>query len=182
MSEAAEKKTFTKSNSAEPMVFSLFDVFYTYSDVNKALGFLRNFLETNLFSGQKVTPEEFSDANKLDQSYQDWLVKSLTNSEIKNLSSKDYLTFISALKVQIDSTPRLGIYFPFVFPEKNLAELAKKSAETVGQRVLLDIKFDPDLVGGCAFVWKGNYGDFSMRSLIKQNNEKVRSMLGEFSK
>jgi len=46
-------------------------------------------------------------------------------------------------------------------------------------RLVFDFKVDPSLIGGCAFVYKGVYKDYSLRARISDNKDKI---IGEFRK
>lgn len=159
---------------------NLFKDFVTYQQVTKALKILKLYLEQKLYHQADLDIDSFITINAGNQTYQHWLKEFANSDEAKTISVSNYSKWISDLKELVESTPKIIVYVPFVFPEAKLGQLHKTAVEAVGQFVYLDIKFDEDLLAGCAIVWKGNYKDYSLRSTLRSKQEGVKKLLQQF--
>ena len=54
-------------------------------------------------------------------------------------------------------------------PKKEIQRLGRWFRENVNPRVVLEVRLDPNLVGGCQIIWQGFEGDFSLRKKLKHN-------------
>lgn len=72
------------------------------------------------------------------------------------------------------TAPVLTIFVPFSIPSREIPKLGQKIRKKFGKNVVLDIKYDPDLIGGAAFAFGGKYWDFSVRSkIINQRAKRI---------
>ena len=76
---------------------------------------------------------------------------------------------ITALQQAVDALPVMTLYIPVAFPAKDLASMATWCRAECAPQLLFDIRIDPKMAGGCAFVWNDTYHDFSFRAQSKQH-------------
>lgn len=76
----------------------------------------------------------------------------------------------------------LVIYLPVELPHIEISRLGQHLREDYGPKFLLDIKLDPTLIAGAAFVWGGVYRDYSLKQKISENREKILDTLREYIK
>lgn len=68
----------------------------------------------------------------------------------------------------------LTIYFVFIPDEGQIRQVGEWLRKNLDQpRLVFDFRVDPSLIGGCAFVYKGIYKDYSLRARISDNKEKL---------
>lgn len=58
----------------------------------------------------------------------------------------------------------LVIFTAIPLPEDQIPILGNFVRKTFPQMKLIDLKVDPNLIGGASFSWKGNLRDYSLRS------------------
>lgn len=83
-------------------------------------------------------------------------------------------TFTRIEKIVADIKP-LTIYLSFLPGEEQIKQIGSQVRDSYSQKIVIDIKHDPELVGGCAFIWNGVYKDYSIRAKIQQDKEKILS-------
>jgi F0F1-type ATP synthase delta subunit len=74
----------------------------------------------------------------------------LINDQIKKLKELESITITA----------------PFNLDSKLLDILWEKVVSTFGTSVVLDIRIDGTILGGCIFLYKGKYYDYSLRKIL----------------
>ncbi len=141
---------------------------YSINQLKHRLGLLKTYLEGQIFGIEKPIPQTDPWINALD----------------KNLLSgfnKDNLTLtFENLHTQIASLEVLTLYLTFEPDETTLTQLGEYVRKTFNRMVLLDTKYDPNLIAGAALVWKGLYKDFSLRSKIEEKKGEILTSFQAF--
>ena len=71
----------------------------------------------------------------------------------------------------------IGGYIPMLFGAQEYKRLGAWFREQVSPRMVLDIKIDPSVAGGCAFVWKGIYHDFSFKNFMSKHEAELKEAI-----
>ncbi len=58
-----------------------------------------------------------------------------------------------------------------------IIQIAQKAQVVFGQKVFLEIRVDPSLMGGCVFVWKGLVYDYSLKKTIQDKRKEFKEIL-----
>lgn len=128
---------------------------------------------------QKVNIELFHfkvDPKHQEQEYSAW-INSLGKDFFKVFTRDDFQEVFEALDKKISEIQPLVIYFSFDPGPSQIILIGEWLREHFGKNFIFDIKLDYSLIGGCAFVWKGLYKDYSVKAKLAQNREKI---LGSF--
>lgn len=136
---------------------------YTISDLKRRVRILKEYLEKKLFGGdpQLIKPED-----------QTWLA-SLPES-LNDLNSKTFYAQIEDLNKKISKLTPLTVYLSFEMPPLEIAKLASSIRTTIKDpTTFLDIKKDPNLIGGASFVFHGIYRDYSLRKTLENQRDQV---------
>jgi hypothetical protein len=48
--------------------------------------------------------------------------------------------------------------------------------------MLLDVRLDPERVGGCAIAWNGIYRDYSLRRYMVEKRADIAQIVSEYAK
>jgi hypothetical protein len=75
---------------------------------------------------------------------------------------------ILSLQQAVDALPIMTLYIPVTFPETDLVAMATWCRQACAPQLLFDVRIDPRMAGGCAFVWNDTYHDFSFRAQSKK--------------
>ena len=144
---------------------------YGLSQLKRRLLILKSQLLIKFFGGQSSEPITETDSK--------WL-KSLP-SEFLNGFNKDnvYKIFEDSEKTLTFLKP-VTIYLTFEPDDTSIASIGSYAKKAFSNPLLLlDIKYDPNLIAGAALVWKGVYRDYSLRSRI---DERKLAILESFKK
>jgi len=63
----------------------------------------------------------------------------------------------------IENLPLVTITLATVLPKEEIPRLGQWFRRHVNREVLLEIRRDPQIIGGCQIIWQGEEGDFSLR-------------------
>lgn len=83
----------------------------------------------------------------------------------------------AAAREEIAAIEPLYLYLPVEFPQETLKEIVAKLRQDFGVNMLLEIKLDRDLIGGCALSYKGVYKDYSLRSRFAEKMEELKQII-----
>jgi len=143
---------------------------YTVADMRRRLGLLQEGAEVALFNNQTtdvaaaiktaITNRGKESDVVVMMEWEDAMFAQFTASNIRKR--------ITALQQAVDALPIMTLYIPVAFPKKDLAAMAMWCREECAPQLLFDVRIDPKVAGGCAFVWNGTYHDFSFTAQSKK--------------
>ncbi len=139
----------------------------TLTEANKKLRVLKTFISDRIFNSNLKDEDVEAESewlNSLDKQLLDRFTE-------KNLNK----TFEKALE-KLQQKGVLVIYFAFEPSRDLLLDVANWLRKNISPTLLFDSKYDPTLIAGCAFVWKGVYHDYSIRGKIADNRKVLLEM------
>lgn len=148
---------------------------YTLTQLQRRLETLRLYLNIRLFKKNTDTslPIPEDDLN--------WLI-SLGDDFYKEINVKNHLEVFTKLESLSKSQVPITIVIPFDIPGGEIIHLVSNLRSDLNRLILVEIKHDPELIAGCALVYKGVYRDYSIRAKIEQNKEKILEGLKNYAK
>lgn len=144
---------------------------YTLSQLKHRLKILRIKLSQQFFGGQSEDT-----LSPLDLKWFDSIPK-----ELLSLFNKDnYSRLISDMELSLSKLQMLTVYLPFEANDDALKDIGTKSRQLFGEQFLLDIKYNPELIAGCALSWKGIYKDYSLHARIEERKQVIGESFKKF--
>ncbi len=95
-------------------------------------------------------------------------------------NAQNLYPLLAHLRQAADNLPVVTLFVPFSPELYEVPRLGKWFRANVGPTVLMEIKTDPRLLGGCALSWKGIYKDFSMRYYLQKSRTAILKVIGEY--
>lgn len=143
---------------------------YTISSLKHRMRILKSYLENALFGGQNpnITSSDLAWLSSLGKDF-------LTQFTKDNLYQK-----FQTIEAQISKLPILIIYLPFEATDSANLQIGSYLRISYQRIILLDPKFDPDLIAGCACVWNGVYRDYSLRAKIEERKGEILESFKKF--
>ena len=130
----------------------------------------------------KIIAESFTKAQALSR-----LSKEQNREEEKAFVKKtgkikdvDIGKIIDEAQKEIGKVETLVIYCAFELPDETVEDLGRKARGMFQKDIFIEIKVDPDLIGGAALVWKGQYKDYSLRAKFEQQKDILRGAYEQF--
>ena len=146
---------------------------YTKSDFLKRLTIIREYLEAKFFTDSQLSFSDFLDKLKVSLYEREALIR--FDDSFFGLFTKDNLyQLIKGLTENLKSLPLLTLYTPVMLDDLQLDELGKWFRQNLNPELIMDIRINPLLVSGCAYVWKGKYKDLSQTEVAKQLHAALR--------
>lgn len=144
---------------------------YTLSQFKKRLQILQSTFQQQFFHSlitENLTPKDNQWLQSLPKSFMDAFNKDNLTQNLSSLSSK------------INSTPILTVYLPIDVSDEVLDQIGNKVRQNFGANLLLDVKYNPILIAGCALSWKGIYKDYSLHSKIAERRLAILQSFKKF--
>lgn len=138
---------------------------YSSSQIRHRLNTLKNFLQARLFNSS-VSLSEIPVEDKT------WL-ESLDSRLIAHFNPYNMDTEFKSFEQKLHDIKPLTIFLPFQIPDEEVDNLGRYIRQNFKPDAVLEIKFDGNLIGGAALSWNGVYKDYSIRSLITQNQTQL---------
>lgn len=138
---------------------------YTLDVLKKRIKALKERVNIELF-GLKIDPK-FQNKEHLA-----W-IDSLGKDFFKVFTKDDFQEVFEKLDHQISEISPLVIYFAFDPGPSQTVLIGGWLRQNLGKDFIFDIKLDYSLIGGCAFVWKGVYRDYSIKARLSENRQKI---------
>lgn len=111
-----------------------------------------------------------------------WL-KSLPENFYQKFNKENVYDIFSELEKTSNRLPILTMYLTFEPDEASLSQLGSFSRKTFNfPTLLLDNKFNPNLIAGTSLVWKGIQKDYSFKSKIEARKDEITASFKRFLK
>jgi hypothetical protein len=152
---------------------------YTLQQYRSRVRLLREKLVSQFFGNKELSYDELV-GHSLKENIE-WL--NALSPEFLNQFNKDnvYQVF-KDLEVEVEKIQTMVLYVAVGLPEKETDEIGAFLRKLTGKLLLVDIKVDPSLLAGCAFVWNGIYKDYSLRKKIEENRNEILAQFRTFLK
>lgn len=76
----------------------------------------------------------------------------------------------------LEKVPELVVYTAVELRPEVQQKLGKKAREIFDTDFFIDFKVDPDLLGGAALAWQGQYNDYSLRAQFEEKEAEVKAL------
>lgn len=151
---------------------------YTLSELRKRVNILKNYLTLKLFGDihewgkvvNQFNPDEIA-----------WL-QSLEKSFLDSFNKDNVNPIFESIEKSLSQTNILNIYLPFETNSQINSSLGQNLRKLFDRIILLDVKFDPNLIAGCALSWQGIYRDYSLRKRIEDNKAQIMAGFKKYLK
>lgn len=144
---------------------------YSLTALKHRLRVLKSYLSSQFFQGE--SNEEFAASDST------WL-SSLSPSFFQQFTKDNISEIFNDLESRINKLKILTMYLPFDADELTLSRIGEFARKNFNSLLVLDMKFDPNLIAGCALSWGGIYKDYSLRSQIDQRKGEILESFKKF--
>ena len=141
---------------------------YTLTQLKHRVLVLKSYLEQQFFMTDKA------------QTQPDLWIKTLPTDFLTKFNKDNLSSIFQGLEEEIQKIQALTLYLTFDPDETTIMSIGEFVRRTFGSLILLDIKYNPNLIAGAAIVWKGIYKDYSLRSKIEQKKPEVLQSFKQF--
>lgn len=154
-----------------PVLNTILKDTYSIAELKHKLNILKSYLLQNFFGAQST--KEWAAKDLV------WL-KSQPPSFFQSFNKDNVYNFFTEAEKQITQIKILTIYLTFEADDQTLTQIGQVARKTFNRLLLLDIKYDPNLIAGAALVWNGIYKDYSLRSTIQQKKSLILDSFKKF--
>ncbi len=143
---------------------------YSLSNLRHKMTILKSYLLHHFFGSAQM---QF-DAQDLS-----WL-QSLQPEFFQNFNKNNIYETFTQLDKEINNFKVLTIYLTFEPDDQTILSIGAMVRTKFPNILLIDIKYDPNLIAGASFVWNGMQKDYSLRSTIQQRKEMILENLKKY--
>lgn len=144
---------------------------YTVSQFKKRLRILQFYFQQKFFQSAVGEPLSLADTQ--------WF-NSLPQTFLQSFNKDNLAQIMANLTSQINTMQVITIYLPFEATEETLDQIGIKARSLFNPILVLDIKYNPQLIAGCALTWKGIYKDYSLHSRIAEKKQLILESFRKF--
>ena len=137
---------------------------YSLTQLKHRLNLLKSYLLKAFFGNLEATPIPPQDLN--------WL-NSLPEQFYQQFNKDNVYTIFNQLGSAVSKFTPLTIYLSFDPDDATLSQIGTNARKIFGNYLVLDTKFDGNLIAGCSLVWKGVIKDYSLRAKIEQRKAEI---------
>src|SRR3989339_775279 len=154
---------------------------YTTDDFIERLGLMRKYYNKRLFAdGEDVILRdvilEDCDDHVL-AILEDW-VATFTEESIQPLVIYEAL---DSIQEDMMGLPAVTLYVPVRFRSEETERFGVWFRENVQPNILLSLRIDPRATGGCSFIWKDVFYDFSLKYFIDKQREDIVASFNKYT-
>lgn len=143
----------------------------------RRLRLLREYLQQQFFLSEKNESIEDFLAKKGQLPEETTVIKLWFDQFNNQLNPSNYYKILNNIIKDINNLPTITIYIPFALPPREAEKLGRWLRENVHPQVMLELRLDPTVIGGCALAWQGRYKDYSLRRLFKKRRGEILEII-----
>lgn len=84
------------------------------------------------------------------------------------------------LEKVINQTKSFQLYLPIEIPDEEIDRLGRWFKDNAGVNCLMELEYDPNLIGGCSISFNGVIKDYSLSQRLKQSKEEIIQTLASY--
>lgn len=152
---------------------------YTKKDIARRLRLLREYFEGGFFTFTEMEVTKFLLGKHA--TMDDIHVFVSWGKDFYDAFSKETMyARINALHEAVKKLPHVVMYIPYEPVPAEIVKLGKWCRQNIGGDLVVDLRTDITLLGGCAFVWKGVYRDYSLRYYMRKKKAEITRLVTEY--
>jgi len=93
------------------------------------------------------------------------------------LTPKELYEIMDEIEEEVSTIPSAILYVPIHFSSDYIAGFGKWLRENTKPNLLLTVRTDSRVSGGCAVIWNNTYYDFSMKYFVKAHRQSLVEMV-----
>jgi hypothetical protein len=157
---------------------------YTSDTLYQRIRLLKEYYETHLYSqneeGQHITIENFCAQKSIDPDTTEALTAWERYFHEHTSGAEESIKTLHELEQNIHLLPSIVVYLPLIFDNQEIAKIAGWFRTNVRKDMILEVKIDANVTGGCALIWNNTYYDFSLRYFMRKERAGIVSMLNAY--
>ena len=152
---------------------------YTRNDISRRLRLLRDYLEQNYFTENRMDMTKFLVMRRATTDDIDAFI-GWGDDFFKSFTRKTAYALIDNMTEKVKTLQVASLYIPYEPVPAEINKIGSWFRGNIGPTVILDIHADPTLLGGCAVVWKGTYRDYSLRYYMLKKRQEIVRVIEEY--
>lgn len=163
----------------DSLIQKVIDNSYTKTDITRRTRLLREYLEKTFFTPEMHEMTKFLITRQATTDDIDTFLS--WGEDFFNTFTRDNIySIMSDIDDRVKHAPIVVLYIPYDPVPAEVVKLGKWFRRSVSAGILVDLHTDPSLLGGCAFVWKGMYRDYSLRYYMLKKREEIHKLISEY--
>lgn len=108
-----------------------------------------------------------------------WLA-SLPGDVFARFSKDNLSSTFKKIDQAVNTLPILTIFLPFETDDAINLQIGSFARITFKKNVILETKYNPSLIAGCALSWNGIYQDYSLKARIEERKDQILESFKRF--
>ena len=154
---------------------------YTKSDILRRLRLLREYLEFKYFSSERQTDLSYFLAKHNVPEVDIGVFASFSDEFYASFTKENAYTELTKLSEAVDKQPQIVVLVPYDFGAEEIMRLGRWMRTNIHPQMIIELRNNPTLLGGCAFAYEGYYHDFSLRYYMMKKREEIRAIIAKYA-
>jgi len=154
---------------------------FTTDDLIERLGLLRKYYSTVLFAGGGDALVSDVLENECDERTMHILGRWVGVFNEQKIQPLVVYEALDAVQEDMAGVPSVRLYVPVRFSKEQVEQLGGWFRENVQPNILLTLHIDPRTTGGCAFIWKDVYHNYSLRYYMDKQRDEITKVFNKYT-
>lgn len=157
---------------------------FTTDDLSERLALLKAYLQLRLFgddADRKHSLESFFTEQSVPNATQHALKEWLDVFDERKLTLKTVYDSLDDVEEEVKGIPQVTLYVPKVLSNESYGKLCTWFRTNVQQNLLLSVRVDVAVTGGCGVVWNNVYHDLSFRYFMRKHKKDIVNMFETYA-
>ena len=154
---------------------------YTTDDLTDRVALMRHYYSVRLFTGGEHATIESTLADACDAYTLTCLNEWHRAFEAARISPLVIYEALDEVEESVAGLPSVTLYVPARFGHEHVVRFGMWFREHVMPNLLLTIRVDSRMVGGCGVVWKDTFYDFSLRYYMNRSRDTIIALYDTYT-
>jgi F0F1-type ATP synthase delta subunit len=150
----------------------------TRGEILRRIGTIRDFLEQKFYQPNPVTLVEFVTKRNTDGDPE--VLQKIGEDFYSSFTRENMYTLIENITKEVNTLPAVAVTVPYLPDASESTKLGSWFKANVSGRMLVDLKFDPSIVGGCTVVVNGMWQDYTIRYFMQKKQNEIVETIGKY--
>lgn len=154
---------------------------YTTDDLSERLSLMHKYYDKYLFVGGKDAILKDVLKNSCEENTLNSLEEWTTSFKKESIQPVVVYEALDSIREDLTGLPSVTVYVPVRFKYEQVKKIGIWFRENVQPNILISLHIDPRSTGGCSFIWKSVYYDFSLRYFLDKKKKDIFSIFNKYA-
>ena len=152
---------------------------YSKEDIFRRLSILRKFFEHKFYKSGNISLDSFLSMNNISQPDKQAMMQ-WKNNLVEFITRENFYNYLNKTYSDIYNIPIVLVYIPYDINNKDIDVLGRWFRDNLHPFVIMEIRKDKNLIGGCAFAWQGVIYNYSLHFFLQKKRDDILNLISNY--